>query len=89
MAHMIIRHKVADFGKWKAAYDDHSSTRQASGLRDLYLWRNADDQNEVVVLFEASDLTKARDFASSPDLREKMQAAGVLGVPDIVFLSNG
>jgi hypothetical protein len=88
MAHMVIRHKVADFGKWKTAYEDHRSTRQAAGLKDLHLWRNADDPNEVIVLFEASDVAKARDFARSSDLKEKMQAAGVQDAPDIVFLSD-
>jgi hypothetical protein len=89
MAHMIIRHRVTDFGKWKTAYEDHRPMRQASGLKDLHLWRNADDPNEIIVLFEASDMTKARDFVSSSDVKEKMQAAGVQGAPDIVFLSEG
>ena len=89
MAHMIIRHRVDDFDRWKTAYEDHRSARLASGIRDLHLWRNADDPNEVIVLFEASDVGQARDFAGSTDLREKMQAAGVRGVPDIVFLSDG
>jgi heme-degrading monooxygenase HmoA len=89
MAHMIIRHKVAEFGKWKQAYEDHRSTRQAAGIKDLYVWRNAEDPNEVIVLFEASDVAKAKDFTRSPDLKEKMQAAGIQGMPDIVFLSDG
>jgi hypothetical protein len=31
---------------------------------------------------------KAKGFASSPDAKEKMLAAGVQGPPDIVFLSE-
>jgi hypothetical protein len=89
MSHMIIRHKVADFGKWKIAYEDHGPVRQAADLKDMHLWRNADDPNEIIILFEASDLTKARSFASSSDLKEKMKAGGVQGAPDIVFLSDG
>jgi hypothetical protein len=89
MAHMIIRHKVTEYGKWKQAYEDHRSMRQAAGLKDLHLWRNADDPNEVIVVFEASDLAKAKDFIGSPDLKEKMQAAGVQGMPDIILLSDG
>ena len=89
MAYMLIRHKVAEFEKWKQAYEDHRATRQAAGIKDLHLWRNAEDPNEVIVLFEASNVAKAKDFAGSPDLKEKMQAAGVQGMPDIVFLSDG
>ena len=88
MAHMLIRHKVADFDKWKPAYEDHRSAREAAGLKDLHLWRNESDPSEVILLFEASDVAKAKEFADSPDLKEKMQAAGVQGSPDIVFLSG-
>lgn len=41
------------------------------------------------MLFEASDVTKAKEFVASSDLKEKMQAAGVQGPPDIVILSEG
>ncbi len=88
MAHMMIRHKVADFAKWKPAFEDHRPAREAAGITDLHLWRNADDQNEVISVFEVSDVAKAKEFAGSSDLKEKMQSAGVISAPDILFLSN-
>jgi len=88
MAHMIIRHKVEDFDGWKPAFEDHRPTREAAGLRDIYLWRNADDPNEVILLLEVSDVSKAREFATSSDLKDRMRSAGVQGAPDIVFLSD-
>jgi len=86
MIHVLIRHKVADFAKWKPAYDAHAPTRQAAGLREERLLRGIDDPNEVVLLFAGDDLKKAQSFAASPDLREAMQKAGVIGKPDISFL---
>jgi hypothetical protein len=41
----------------------------------------------VILLFEAEDDQKAREFSSSSDLRETMQKAGVVDKPDIYFLS--
>jgi hypothetical protein len=38
--------------------------RQKAGLKELHLLRNADDPNEVILLFEADDLQKAREFAA-------------------------
>jgi hypothetical protein len=38
------------------------------------------------LLFEAKDIQKAKEFASSADLREAMQSAGVVDKPDIYFL---
>jgi hypothetical protein len=87
MAYMLIRHKVQDFGKWKPAYDFHQPARVGAGLKDLRLWHNADDPNDIFLLFEATDLAKAKAFAAAPDLKEKMKSAGVIGQPDIFFLS--
>ncbi len=88
MTHMLVRHKVANFDKWKSVYEDHRSAREAAGLIDLHLWRNEGDPSEVILLFEVSDVEKAKKFTSSPDAKEKMEAAGVQDLPDIVFLSE-
>jgi hypothetical protein len=40
-----------------------------------------------VLLFETSDLDKARAFVSSDDLRQKMQESGVTDKPDGYFLT--
>ncbi len=69
-------------------YEDHRSAREAAGLKDLYLWRNENDLTDVLLLFEASDVAKAKEFFGSSDLKKKMQAGGVHGAPDIVFLSE-
>jgi hypothetical protein len=88
MVHMLIRHKVQDFSKWKPAYDAHQPARAAAGLKDLRLWRNADDSNDIFVLFEVADVAKAKAFTDSADLKEKMKSAGVVGQPEIFFLSG-
>ena len=88
MTQMLIRHTVRDFAKWKPAYEAHRPARQAAGLKDLHLWRNVENQNDVFLLFEVSDVAKAKVFATSPDLKQRMTAAGVMGPPDIVFLSG-
>jgi hypothetical protein len=87
MTHILLRHKVADFAKWKPAYDAHLAARQKAGLREKNLLRSVDNPNEVVLLFEAEDLTRAQAFSESSDLSEAMQKAGVVGKPDILFLN--
>jgi hypothetical protein len=87
MNYILIRHKVADFGKWKPVYDGHASARAAAGLKEERLLRNIDNPNEVVLLFSAQDLNKAKEFAGSDDLRQRMQQAGVIDKPDVWFLN--
>ena len=86
MIHMPIRYKVADFAKWKPAYDAHASARQSAGLKELHLLRNTENPNEVILLFSAEDAGKAKAFAGSDDLRQAMQKAGVSDKPDVYFL---
>jgi hypothetical protein len=86
MIHVMVRHTVADFGKWKPVYDAHASARAKAGLKEIHMLRNIDNPDEVVLLFLADDLGKAKAFAASPDLREAMQKAGVTNKPDVCFL---
>lgn len=88
MAHLLIRHKVASFDQWKPVYDAHQPAREDAGLKLLHLWCSEEDPKEVIILFETSDVAKAKELISSNDLKESMQAAGVQGPPDIVFLSE-
>ena len=88
MAFMLVRSKVRDFNTWKPAYDAHQPVRFDAGLTEKYLLRGADDANEVVILFEVQDLIRAKAFAASADLRERMQESGVVDKPDIYFLNT-
>jgi hypothetical protein len=70
----------------KTVYDAHLSARQKAGLREEHLFRNADDQNEVLLLFSVEDVDKAKLFTASDDLRQAIEKAGVSDKPDVYFL---
>jgi hypothetical protein len=86
--YMLVRHKVRDFSEWKRGYDAHLPRRAEAGLTEKNLLRGAHDPNEVVLLFEAQDLSRAKTFAESVDLRETMQKVGVVDKPDIYYLNG-
>lgn len=87
MSSIIIRHRVADFDTWKAAYDQHGSVRRDHGLVDSSLLRDEDDANMVTIVLTTDDLGRAREFLGSDDLREVMDGAGVESQPD-VWIAN-
>jgi hypothetical protein len=87
MNYLLVRHKVADFSKWKPVYDAHLPAREKAGGTELYLLRSIDNPNEVIILFEIEDLKKAREFVVSDDLRQRMQESRVIDKPDIYFLT--
>ena len=88
MVYMLVRHKVKDYAKWKPIFDQHGATRRAGGSRGATLFRSHDNPNEIVILFEWTDATKARQFADSKNLRETMERAGVVNKPDVVVLDS-
>lgn len=87
MGLMIIHHKVTDYGKWKPVFDSHAGAQKAAGLTNARIFRGADNPNEVVVTLDMQDVEKAKQFAASPELKEKMKAAGVNEKPVIYYLN--
>lgn len=82
---MIVTHKVADFEKFQASYDEHDSMRLANGLHNYVIGRGVDDPNMVMVAVKADDMEKAKAFAKDASLKNAMQKAGVTGTPTISF----
>jgi hypothetical protein len=88
MPSLLIRHHVADYSAWKAGFDEHAPTRRAYGAQGEWLFRDADDPQQVLLLLEWDDLERARLFVDSDDLREAMNRGGVVDRPDIWFLQD-
>jgi heme-degrading monooxygenase HmoA len=88
MIYLLVHHKAEDYEKWKHVYDEHEASRKAAGSLGGRLLRNMNDGNEVVIITSWPDSERAQAFATSPDLRAAMQRAGVLGVPEVLFLEE-
>ena len=84
---MVVTHKVKDFAKWKASYDEHDSMRLANGIHSYVIGRGAQDTSMVLVAVKVDDMTKAKAFAKSPSLKQAMQKGGVVGAPTIKFVT--
>ena len=89
MPSLLMRHRVADYPAWKAAFDEHEITRHANGSQGGRLFRDVADPNEILVLLEWDDLERARLFVDSDDLKEGLIRSGVAGATDIWFLEDG
>ena len=87
MSYVIVRLTVEDFAKWKAVFDELGALRKSSGSKGGQLFRKADSPNEVTIIFEWPDLDKGREYFQSDALRQAMQRGGVIGRPEITYLS--
>jgi hypothetical protein len=81
---VAISHHVKDFANWLQAFEkEGDSLRRANGLIERGIARNFYDSNTVSILFEVSDVDKAKARLSSPDLKKVMTDAGVDSPPTI------
>lgn len=85
MVRMFVRHEVADFGKWRKAYDDFDGERRGMGVVGDTVCCSVDNDKEVTVTHDFESLDKANAFMESPRLKEVMTAAGVTSQPTVWF----
>ncbi len=85
MVKMYVRHRVADFNKWKLVFDEHDSVRRQFGCKSTAVFTNIEHPNEVLIVSEWDSKEQAMQFGQSPSLKEAMESASVLGMPEISF----
>ena len=83
---MMIHHKVTDYAKWRPAFDAHKSMQEAAGLTNPHVYQSVGHPNEITITFDMADVTKAKAFSASKDLKSVMVKAGVVGKPAITYL---
>ncbi len=78
---MMVRFPVADYSAFNAIYLSHDSLRDAFGISKFMLGREMEDSSKVIVLEKIADVARAKEFSTSPVLKEGMDQAGISGAP--------
>ena len=86
MPFLLARHRVKDYRAWKALFDEHAEKRRELGCRGGQILRNSERPDEILVVTEWGDLSKAREFTLWGDPDEIHGRAGLLDRPDVYFL---
>jgi hypothetical protein len=87
MGYLLVRHKVKEFQEWKRFFDSHKGAQREAGLRIEKVMRNLYQPEEVFLLFEVTDLAKARGFVFSAEVSAAQAESGVVDKPDIYFMA--
>lgn len=86
----VVTHKVKDFDAWLKVYDGEGKDKRASeGYVDVALSRGIDDPNLVQLVFDITDMAKAKAAIASDAKKKLMESAGVIGKPTIEFYTSG
>ena len=81
-----VRHSVEDFEHWKHAFDEGAGMRREHGSLGGFIFRNADDPNDLLVVLAWEGIDAARGMMGSEDLAHAMREAGVVGEAQVTFL---
>ncbi len=88
MINVLVRHKVADFGRWKQVFDENFGIRHHAGELSCRIFHAQENPADLTLFCEWETLEKARFFFASQPLKDGMRKAGVQGTPEIVFLNE-
>ncbi len=87
-ATMLVKHRVSDYNSWKHVYDEIASLRKQKGVTAASVHRDPKDPNTVVVMHRFKDMSAAKGFADSGELKSAMTKAGVNGAPEFWFAED-
>lgn len=83
MPYVMVRHKVANYAKWKSAVKSHADWRRESGEKCLFVCRADKNPNDLLVWCEWDTAARMKKFVKSPKLRKAMKEAGVVGKAEV------
>ncbi len=87
MVYVIAKLKVEGYDKWKTFFDKRSNNRKENGSKEAHLFRNSDNQNEVIILFDWDNKENARTYMESDNLRKYLHSAGA-DIVEITYLDE-
>jgi hypothetical protein len=82
---LTVHLKVKDFGVWRTSYNGHEKERASAGITNGRVFRNPDDPNDVVILQDVADVSKARSWLTTSEMKAVMEKSGVVGSPNLRF----
>ena len=88
VTHLHVGFKVKNYEQWKEGYDTSIEQRKASGEISFQVFRNVDDPNIVTVLSVQKSAEQVQAFMDSPDLKERMKAAGVTEMGQMLIMEE-
>jgi hypothetical protein len=84
---LTVHLRVKDYATWRTGYDGHAGSRLSAGITNSRVFRSLEDPNDLVILQDCADVSKARTWLGSDEMKAAMQKNGVIGSPNIRFAS--
>ena len=80
MPYVVVRARAQDYAQWQRVFQEGVSMRREMGIKSEQVYRNPDDPNEGVVLFEVDDTQRGLQAMQAPQAQEARRRAGLSDV---------
>ena len=80
---LTLHFKVKDFNAWQTSYNGNEKNCTSAGITKSKVFRSVADPNDVLLLQDVADVSKARTWYSSSEMKSVMEKSGVVGSPNI------
>jgi hypothetical protein len=88
MVNVILTHEVNDFSEWKKGFEAGESLRAESGIKATGIYTSVENPNLVTVTTEFPSIEVVHGFLQNPLLKQDMENAGVVGIPNVKILNK-
>ena len=89
MIHVLGKVSIEDLDKFVGVFSTRGAeVRGQHGNQGTQLFRVAEEDGKVVVLFEWESREAFEGFSNDPQVRETMRSSGTLGPPEFTFLEK-
>ena len=88
MPYQLVFQRVKDYKQWKSVFDEHINKRKELGSKGAKIFRNSERPDEIIVLVEWGELSKAREFSKWGNPNEIRKKAGLIDQPDQYLLEQ-
>ncbi len=80
---LTIHFMVKDYIAWWTSYNGNEKNRASAGITKSKVFRSAEDPNDVLLLQDVADVSKARAWYGSGEMKAVLEKSGVVGSPSI------
>jgi len=76
MPTIIFQEHVRDYSAWRSGFDGNEGQRAEFGRTNSRVYRNADNENDLLITVDIAEEARAREFVET--VRKVQEAAGVI-----------
>jgi len=80
---IIVRRKLKDFDSWKKMVSDADEVRKGYGSKGVTVYRNAEDLDEVYLVFDWDDKKPYMNYFNLPDVQKALADTGTTEVIEV------